>query len=127
MRRSAGDDPDPLASLMADLDADDPPTVVHRDVLDDPGRDDGPPVVIHHDEPRRKKARKAAPPPDPKDPEEVHEAGRRLGERSGEVRRQRRRAPVIPAPTYPTVSDTPTRPRTPWWFDPPRLPGRKRR
>ena len=67
------------------------------------------------------------PPPDPKDPEEVHEAGRRLGERSGEVRRQRRRAPVIPTPTYPTVSDTPTHPRTPWWLDPPRLPGRKRR
>ena len=60
--------------------------------------------------------------PDPS-VDEVLEAARRLGQRSGEVRRNRQpRAPRV-APVFP--SPPPTRRRPPPWYRPPRLPGQR--
>ena len=61
-------------------------------------------VVLHEDEPS---PRRRAEPENPRDPE-THEAARRLGQRSAEVRRHRRLAPKIPTPTIPRMS--PSRP-----------------
>ena len=54
----------------------------------------------------------------------VHESAQQLGKRSAEVRRQRRLA----APKLPTLTPPKPQPlRPPPGFDPPRLPGQRRR
>ena len=69
--------------------------------------------------PHRTRTRTAAP-----DDPEVHESARRLGQRSAEVRHRRRLA----APKIPTLAPPKPEPvRPPPGFDPPRLPGQRRR
>ena len=67
--------------------------------------------------PPRRQARPAEPEPDPA---LVVEAARRLGQRSGQVRRLR--APQV-APVFPPPP--PTRRRPPPWYRPPRMPGQR--
>ena len=67
---------------------------------------------------RRTRTRTTA--PDDPQKEEVHESAQKLGKRSAEVRRQRRlAAPKLPPKPEPV--------RPPRGFDPPRLPGQRRR
>ena len=73
--------------------------------------------------------RQPTPPPGPEDlPDETtHEAARRLGERSGEVRRQRShgQAPKPPKLLKPMATPKPAT-KPPPWFRPPRMPGARR-
>ena len=83
----------------------------------------------HEDETpeRRRRLRRPRPVyPKKRDPE-TSEAARRMGVRSGEVRRQRRRlGPHIQRPELPKLNVRPEKPkRPPLWFRPPRLPGVK--
>ena len=115
--------PDAPADTGLDAPADHVPADPGTAVEERPGRE------LFDEGPRAKKksrlARKAD--EDPKDDREaaqVHESAQKLGKRSAEVRRQRRLA----APKLPTL--TPPKPeplRPPPGFDPPRLPGQRRR
>ena len=114
---------DAPADTGLDAPADHVPADPGTAVEERPGRE------LFDEGPRPKKksrlARKAD--EDPKDDREaaqVHESAQKLGKRSAEVRRQRRLA----APKLPTL--TPPKPeplQPPPGFDPPRLPGQRRR
>ena len=82
----------------------------------------------HEDETaERQRLRRARPVYPKKRAPETPEAARPLGQRSGEVRRQRRRlSPSIKRPELKTLRVSPERPKPPpLWFRPSRLPGMK--
>ena len=125
------DDTDASADIGLDAPADTGLDAPADHVPADPGTavEERPGRELFDEGPRPKKksrlARKAD--EDPKDEKEatkVHESARELGKRSAEVRRQRRLA----APKLPTLTPPKPQPlRPPPGFDPPRLPGQRRR